>query len=203
MANSDSPFGLRPVRYLNGSPWNGAVRTYYIGTGDSTALYIGDPVVSAVNTQSAEIMGYPPGSFPAVQIATAGDGNLILGVVTGILPVTRESTIYRAAATERLVLVADDPNLVFHVQDDGDGTPTAGWAGANANLASGSGSATTGLSGWELDASDTPAADASNQLLILGLANTPDNELDDFAVWEVVINKHERRPTETLGQAIA
>jgi len=202
MANTNAPFGLRPVRHRNGTSWNGSVTPYFIASGVGN-VFIGDPVVAAVNTQSTELLGFGPGELTAVTLATAGDGNLIRGVVTGFLPETRSSAIYGPTGAARVALVADDPNLIFQVQDDGDGTPTSGWAGANANLASGTGSTGSGLSGWELDASDTPAADASNQLIILGKSKIPDNELDDYAIWDVIINKHELATAEALGQAIA
>ena len=47
MANSNAPFGLAPVEYLSGAPWNGQVRRYCIPSTDGTAYAIGDPVVLA------------------------------------------------------------------------------------------------------------------------------------------------------------
>ena len=45
MANTDSPFGLRPIRHRNGAAYNGAANPYYINSTYATALFIGDPVV--------------------------------------------------------------------------------------------------------------------------------------------------------------
>lgn len=195
MANTAAPFGLRPVRYRNGSPWSGKVTPYYVRSDDATAIYRGDPVVIIGESNQSEISGFMPGALSAVTIATAGDtpgtGTLITGVMWGVYDATRESNTYRAASTEQIIFVVDDPDVVFQIQDSGDGTPTYDWVGLNAVLKSGTGSTATGLSGWTLDANgDPPAADQSNQLLITNLARIQNNELDDYAVWEVLINQH-------------
>lgn len=206
MANPNAPFGLRPVRYLNGAPWTGQARNYYCSSGYATALYIGDPVVIVGDSNDNEINGCPPGSLSEIELATAGDvpspGTTITGVIVGFLPITNESTIYRAASTERVALVCDDPNVVYQVRDDGSGTLTADTVGLNAVLVSGTGNTGSGLSGWALDGNaDAPAADASNQLFILGLAKQPNNELSDYAIWEVKLNQQTYSPDGGLGVA--
>jgi len=45
MANTDAPFGLRPIRHRNGAPYNGAFNHYYVASSYATALFVGDPVV--------------------------------------------------------------------------------------------------------------------------------------------------------------
>ena len=45
MANVDKPCGLKPVKYLNGTPWNGQVTMYY--TAGTTAIYKGTPLMHA------------------------------------------------------------------------------------------------------------------------------------------------------------
>jgi hypothetical protein len=193
MANVDKPFGFRPVRYKNGAPWNGQATPYFVASGDGTALFLGDPVVSNGNSNTTLIgRGHEPGTLVSVIRATAGDANPILGVVVGVEPETRDSLVYRAASTARVVLVADDPNLIFHAQDDAAGTPGAGNAFTNANLKfTHSGSTVTGISGAEIDGAGF-AADQSFQLLVLGLARLPNNEVaSDNAVWEVMINTHQ------------
>ena len=39
----NAPFGFRPVRYLNGSPYNGAV-THVAASATTTAIALGQPV---------------------------------------------------------------------------------------------------------------------------------------------------------------
>ena len=69
--------------------------------------------------------------------------------------------------------------------------------GASVLIATHSGSTVTGLSGMELDTtSDAPAADASNQLLILRAINREDNDTTlTHAKVAVLINQH----TENQG----
>ena len=89
-------------------------------------------------------------------------------------------------------MVCDDPNVVFEIQDDGTGSLAQDTVGLNAILASGTGSAYTGLSGFTMDGGGGtgPGVDQSYQLYILGLSNKVDNEMADYAVWDVLINTH-------------
>ena len=192
MANVNAPFGLRPVRYASGAPWNGAAREYF-ATGATGAIYVGDPVVMAGSANTSEVQGRAPGTLPTVTVALDGDGDPILGVCVGIVPLDRDTTTYRADSTDRIILVADDPNLIFVGQIDTAGTDWAATdVGAYANLLVGTGSTVTGLSGWTLDTTDGPdPADPSNQLLIVGLYPAPDNEIGEFARWLVMINNHQ------------
>ena len=104
MANADAPFGLRPVRYLSGAPYNGATNKYHVASGDSTATYVGALVRK---TGGADADGF------ATVTANVSSGNPVVGVVVGVMPVTADSLKYRAASTERFVFVADDPTLLF------------------------------------------------------------------------------------------
>lgn len=204
MANVDRPSGLRPVRYRNGTPWTGKSRPYYVSTTPTTGIFIGDPVDIAGDSNTAEIVAiggkFAPGTLSRVTLATAGDGNRISGVVTGFMPTTRDSTTYREGSTARVALVCDDPNVVFEVQDDASGALATTTVGLNANLVAGAGSAISGLSGWELDAT-TPAADASFQLLIERMANIEEDNVaaDGNAKWEVMINLHRFRDTANVA----
>lgn len=202
MANANAPFGLRPKRYAWGAPYNGACN-HYFATGATGAIFIGDPVVLAGSANTTVVQGYQPGTLPTVTVAADGDGDPIHGVCVGVLHVTRDSTIYRADSTDRIILVADDPNIVFEVQID---TASTDWAatdvGSYANLKVGTGSTITGKSGWTGDTTDGPdAADPSNQLLIMRLANRPDNEIGEFGVWEVLINNHGYANVADAGRA--
>ena len=202
MANIDSPFGLRPVRHKHGAPYNGAATPYYIPSSYGTALFVGDPVVKTgtSNTAAVTVPGAGSlaiGTLPEINKATAGDGNRITGVIVGFSPLPSDlGKNYNAASTERVALVCDDPSVVFEIQADG-AIPAAS-VGLNAVLIyTHSGSTTSGLSGVELDTtSDVPAADASNQLVILRAVNREDN--DTTSTWArvlVMINQH----TESMG----
>lgn len=184
MANIDAPRGLRPVKHLDGSPFNGAVNRYYVPSSDATAIFIGDAVKSA---GSADANG-------VASVAQAAAGDPIRGVVVGVEPVTAESLIYRAASTERYLLVADAPDIVFEIQEDSDGGALAAAnVGQNADLIVAAGSTSTGLSGMELDSST--AATTTAQLRILGFSQVVNNEIGANARLLVTINEHELKST--------
>lgn len=192
MPNSNNPMGLIPRRYRNGAPFVGPLRKYYVPASDGTALFEGDPVILA---GSADAKG-----IPAVTRATAGSAGRITGVVCGIandetLPASNDMLEqgYRPASTAGYVLVCDDPNVLYEIQEDSaGGALAAADIGLNADLASGSGSTYTRKSGFMLDTS-TKATTATLQLRIIGLEQRPDNEFGDNAKVLVAINL----PTET------
>lgn len=184
MPNVNAPFGLSPVRYLSGAPYNGAANVYTIPAADGTAVGIGDPVLDlGTSTTNAD------GTITKdVKIAATTD--VITGVVVAVLPDTRDSLLYRAASTLRRVLVADDPNLIFEIQETTGGTPlTAADIGLNASIAIGSPSTTTGLSGATLN-NATEATTNTLALKIVGFPARPNNEVGDSARWLVRINRH-------------
>ncbi len=192
MANVDKPFGLKPVGHLGGSSWNGKTDRGYVSANDATALYKGDPVIITATTADRESSG----KYLTYERATAGNANRISAVVVAVLPDGQGSLQYRAASTARYLEVVTDPSVVYQIQDDGTVASTDNWPGANGVIIyTHSGSAYTGLSGVELDAggADAPAADASNQLLILNLSRISGNALGAWAVWDVFINLHTYR----------
>ena len=183
MANADTPFGLRPVRYVSGAPYNGAVNTYSTAAGDGTAIFIGDPVTLSGTSQTI-------GGSVYLDVDQAATGDIVVGVVVGVVPVTADSLIYRAASTQRLLLVADDPGLLFEIQEVSGGTAlTANDAGLNANFVVGSGSTANGLSGVELNNSGE-ATTATLDLNIAGPVNRADNAIGEHCKWLVKINRH-------------
>ena len=188
MANSNAPTGLTPRRYRNGSPWMGACRTYYVPATDATAIGIGDPVILAGDGDAAGV--------PAVTLATAGATNRITGVCVGLRPGGNSTLIpprLRAASTAEYILVADDPDLLFEVQEDSAGGALAATnISQNADLVAGTASTTTGQSAWQLDSS-TAGTGATLQMRIVGLQQRADNVIGANAKWLVSINL----PTET------
>jgi hypothetical protein len=188
MANSNAPTGLTPVRYASGAPYNGASNVYYAPASDSNALYIGDPVIIA---GSADTDG-----VPSITIATAGAS--FTGVVVGFKPDANiVANGYRAASTAAYVYVADDPDLLFEVQEDAvGGALAAADVGLNADLVSGSGSATTKRSGWQLDTS-TKATTATLQTRIVGFVQRPDNAIGSNA--KVLVRSNKSTQTGAAG----
>lgn len=198
MANSDIAKGLVPFKHKNGAPYNGAVRSYYVPSTYGTALFIGDPVVKTGTSNTTFVQGSRPGSLAEINKSAFGATNRITGVIVGFKAVTAESSIYNPANTERVVFVADDPELSFEIQDDASATLDATAIGLNANLVDGAGNAFTGKSGVEFDAS-TVAADATFQLVIDRLIDREENDLGNNAKFSVRINPELHTEATGLG----
>lgn len=177
MPNVNAPAGLRPVKHLDGSPYNDASNRYYVPASDGTAIHIGDAVKSA---GSADALGVP-------DVTRAAAGDTIRGVVVGIEPRTDDDLNFRAASTERYVLVADAPDIVFEIQEDGAIAVTA--VGNNADIVVGTPNSVVGRSGMQLQSSSVGTATA--QLRILGHSQRPDNEVGTNSKLLVLINEHE------------
>jgi len=194
MANANVARGLIPVRHMSGAPYNGAGNVYYVPSTDGTALFIGDPVKLVTDDSDAN-------GIPTVTRAAAGDS--LQGVVVGVLshgdpavPVLQSDPVYRAADTERYVLVADDPDLLFEAQEDGvGGAMDAGAGGRNVEFIVAAGDTNTGYSGVELD-SNTLATTNTLSLRVHRPAERADNDATlTNAKWLVSINLHRLRST--------
>lgn len=189
MANNNAPFGMKPVQHLTGGVIGPNKMNYTIASGYGTDLFIGDPV---------DISGTGANGRSGIVRATAGDTNKILGTFAGCSyknasgqPVWSQYWPASTVATDIQAYVFDDPNLLFEVQCDSTGVANAD-IGLNANLEAGSGSATTFLSGFLLDASAGMATTATFQLRIRGFSQDPSNDIASAAYVKalVSINNH-------------
>ncbi|MBS3776399.1 MAG: hypothetical protein KGY70_14485 [Bacteroidales bacterium] len=192
MSNSDTPFGLKPIEHLNGSPWNGVTRKFRV---DATAgdLGIGDPVVWN---------GSGNNGYPEVVLATAGAENKITGVITSVEPDPDNlDKLYIASADSGYVNVCCDPDVIFEIQGCSDSALSSDSIGLNAVIVKTHSLDTTyGISGVEMDsgASTSPSADGSYQLLIIGGVDREDNDLTAVnAKWKVLISLHSFRAIDT------
>lgn len=184
MANADTPFGLKPARHLSGAPYNGAADVFSTASGDATAIYVGDPVKLSGTSSTINGVVY-------ADVDQAATGDVIVGVVVGVLPDVATDAIYRAASTTRRLLVATDPHLLYEIQEVSGGTAlTAAAIGLNADFVVGSGSTVTGKSGVELN-NATEATTNTLDLQIVGLQARVDNEAGEHAKWLVRINRHQ------------
>ncbi len=153
MASTASPYGLKPVNQLGGTPYAGATRTYLIDpAGTASNIYNGSPVyvnssgylaVATATGADATTNGFPVG--------TANTG--IVGVFVGCSYYNAQgqlifSQYYPTGVTGVIqASVVDDPNVVFQVQSAGSVTQAA--VGANLFFSTGAvatGSTTTGNS---------------------------------------------------------
>lgn len=201
MASVSRINGFRPVKFITGAPYTGAANLYFIPSTDSTAVAVGDLVKLAGNARS-------PSGVPTV--ARAGATDAVIGVVTQIIftgvgdvanvpPVTSlDAPVYRAASTDRYVLVSDDPTIVYEAQCTG--TLATADIGLNASPDVTAGSTTTGASGMSIDLA-TKATTATLPLKLVGFPSRPDNNIGDTYVNAyVVINNHQfKGGTGTAG----
>lgn len=190
MANANTPFGLWPSRDTSGRVWNGAANIYYVATTLGTGVFLGDPVIP---TGTSDANG-----IPGVTLASAGGGAYQIGPMVGIvnggepiITVTRDMPIYRPASTAQYILVADDPNLLFKMQEDSvGGSLSADAASANVDLISGTGSTATGYSGWLLDSSTVNTTNTLQMRLIRFLQETDNTVASANSKWLCRINLH-------------
>lgn len=182
MANVDSPFGLRVAGNLHGAPHSGGVRVFSTASGDGTAIYLGDPVKLSGTSSTVNSVVY-------TDVDQAATGDVIAGVVVGVIPETADSVIYRAASTTRLLMVQTDPDTIYEIQEVSGGTAlTAAAIGLNADFVVAAGSTVTGWSGVELN-NATEATTNTLDLKIVGLVPRADNEAGEHAKWLVQINR--------------
>lgn len=182
MANLNLPRGFTPVRYKNGQPYTGIARRYYKDTTANTVIAVGDPVVRV--TASSDPLGGP-------EIVRATTGGAITGVVVGIeYNRTRPDQLNYLAATDvGYLLVADDPSLLFEVQEGGSGTALAVTdIGKHINSVTAlDGNTTIGRSKYQLD---NNAKSTGNSWRIDSLVNRADNAVGAQAKWLVAANLH-------------
>ena len=187
------PFGLTPVRYKSGAPYNGAANLYSVAAGETNNIFIGDPVLISGTGDAAGI--------PGVVRAAAGDR--MTGVVVGFGQfdgasagsTTAINRGYRTASTADYLLVADDPALLFAVEEDAVGGALATTdIGSNADLVGGTGSTVTRRSGYMLDSSTKVTTTA--QVRIWGFDQTIGNTIGGTGpVWLVSIVEATETPS--------
>jgi len=154
-------------------------------------LYIGDPVTLSGNADTNGLAG----------IAIGVAGSAIIGVVVGFLVappgVSLVATnidltirsIQASATVVQYALVADDPNLIFEIQD-GQTTPTStANIGQNTNFVIAAGATDYSDSGT-VTATTLTASDTAN-LKLMGFAQRVDNTpATAYAKLLVKINNH-------------
>ena len=205
-------FGLRPVRRMDGTAWNGATVTCLLPSDYATSAFIGDPVVNVA--AGAATLGATStftgnggfdnsvggGTYPIINVATAASTNRVYGAIVGFEPNRSDlSAVYGVASTTRIARVAlADPYMVFEVEGDAAGTAlTIADVGRTISLVAGTGSTTTGYSGWMIN--DDTNTTTTLQALIVGLSNRYGNLAEvgtTGTVWEVVIAQPAVFPTQ-------
>lgn len=192
MANTDAPFGFRPIRTLSGRP---VVANEYPMSTAIPSVGQGDPVrlVSGV-------------------ITVATQGTRVLGVFNGVRIVDSNNEVTydqyyasgsKSGAKEMTAFVFDDPTTVYIAQVDDDTTPlTTDGKAVNRNLdllTRVAPNAQTKQSKMELDATSLTSAVA--QFRIRSLYKEPGNVWGGNEVIEVMINEHQWGVTGITGES--
>lgn len=168
MATTASPYGLKPVKRLDGMPYAGATTEYLIDpAGEATNLFYGQVVILGDD-------GYLALATASGADATTnnlGGANVgALGVFVGCEYVNAEGQVihsnYYPSGTANggpiKAKVIDDPNVLFQAQLDGSGAQTI--IGTNTTFAAAqstsTGNTTTGVSNTALDATVATTAKA-------------------------------------------
>lgn len=195
MANSNTPWGLTPVSYLDGNRWSGQGTQMYIAQTDTNAYAIGDPVTLVSG-------GADAAGIPGITLATAGTGNPVVGVIVGyagqtyggayVTPSALDTTIIPATKTKPYYpLVCTDANVIYEIQEtfSNNGAVLATTVvGKNANLKAGTNNGF--VSAWTMDNTGT-ATGSTLQLRILRLSQRIDNQPGAYQKWCVCINNHQ------------
>ena len=184
MASVASPYGLKPVNELGGTPYAGATRSYLIDpAGTASSIYNGSPVyvnasgylaVATATGADATTNGFPTG--------TANTG--IIGVFVGCSYINTQGQViyaqYYPANTTGVVsaYVIDDDRAVFQVQAAGTISQTE--LGNNVYLANAqstsTGSTTTGNSNVAVNAT---AITTTAAFRIVGFVNSTTSQVGD------------------------
>lgn len=194
MANPNAAKGMIPVQHLDGSSWNGKGNIYYVPSTYGTALYLGLPLIA---TGASDANG-----IPVAQIATAAGGTYTIGPMIGIMDggepvigITRDLPTYHTASTNQYILVEDDPDVVFEMQEDSVGGSIAmATAGTkNVDLIAGAGETVYGNSGWMLDSSTIGTGNTLQMRLLRGVRRSDNAMASSYAKWLCKINLHSIR----------
>jgi hypothetical protein len=208
MANSNKVSGLTPVKYLSGAPYTGAGNMYHIDSGDGNAYYVGDPVSLKAGTET--VSGEAAG-LQTLDVGKVGAANVGVILAIGITPrggayadfsnLGYGNTVVTGAPATKtkpyFALVADDPMIVFAIQEGGAGTKlTVAATSKNANFALAAPATGVMVSGAYLDDGTAPATTAAYNLKLLGLQQIIDpasgvwNTYGAYAKWLCLLNNH-------------
>lgn len=197
MSNPNRPSGFRPVRHTNGSAWNGQCEVFAVAAADATAIGVGDLVklVAGSDTGAPPTSSVTPVVVPGYGTVTriAAGGDVPAGVVIGFVPNWSNLNLpsqYHAASTGlRYAMVCIDPTVIYEAQYNGT-FAAASTVGKNASPTVTATSATTGISGMQID-SATVATTATLTLKILQVAPRVDYDPTDNSsvkLWVTINN---------------
>ena len=178
MANTDKPFGLRPIGKVGQNRDAQGLSEYAVAASISTTIYQNDPVKMV--------------SSGTIEVAAATE--VLLGSLNGVFytdsstskPTWANHAISGNAATDIVAFVSDDPYQRFEIQSDGTVAQTNIGNCADLDM-SVSGSSANYISGAQASAT---MANTAAQLKIIALSKAADNAFGANANIVVQINEH-------------
>lgn len=195
--------GFRPVKHLNGSPYNGQFTRYMISASDAATTNVGDLVVLSDQAALTDTAGF--GVYPAVERAASATASTVVGAVVGFEPdyTNLNAGMYRTASTRRVVFVADSPDLIFEVPQDGTGgVVAAASVGLNCDIVVGTGVTTAPYASTQMIDSSQVSTTNTLPVQIVGVVASPDNDVTSTArpaALLVRINTHQYAPSGVAG----
>lgn len=215
MANTSRPFGFRPARLSDSSPWNGQSILYFHSGSDANDTYVGDLVtIDATNRSSGVADVYVPGIPAVTPVKAALTTSKFRGVVVGFIPAPEFNmtataslgTMYMAASTAGYVHVVDDIGVVFESEEVGNSYTSASNNGINkvVDVTYTAGSKTTGIGNTQIDATTVSTA-AVKPWRILRYTQRVDNfnftssDTNSRAKLDVVMNSSDLFPASQQG----
>ena len=197
MANTSRVNGFKPVKHLNGSPYNGQATMYQVNATDATALFVGDMVCLDLPIAPTTDLNNSPVGLRAIQRGIISTP--LVGAIVGFKVTPTDLNApqqYRAASTLRYAMVADSPDLIFECEANQ--TTTATLVGVNCEVSVAAGSTATGNSGMTADMTLTGTTNTS-PLKIMDIVQRPDNVVGTYNKILVKINNHSNGSLGNVG----
>lgn len=200
MANTSRINGFKPVKHLNGSPYNGQANLYEVPAGEAVPVFIGDLVKLSDSAATSQ--------YPAVEAVVGASAQIaagpILGAVVGIVNVKTDPTsgilstgsisldtpVYRPASTKQFVLVCDNTDVVYEAEADASVAAASIGLNVGVGASAHTNSLLTGASPMYVYSTTAPDTTSTRPLQILGIVNRPDNEIGANSKVLVRINVH-------------
>ena len=165
MANVDNPHGLRPIMRAFGGGMAGIEKL-------------------------SKVVGYGTAIFQHDAVNRVADGSIEASATPGTTLYSGVALNYGAASKATDHLVITDPDMIFEAQDNADATGlVAADMGLNANLQLNAGSATTQISGHEINLTGADVT-ASLDVHLMRKLDVPENAYGTHCRVEIMFNKH-------------
>lgn len=202
MANVSRINGFRPVKHLNGSPYNGQSNLYYVASAADEIL-VGDLVKlgttgDAYGNPTADLCGANDVPVGVVVGILHSKFSPVGGLTTGSVSLDLPAQAQIAASGAGYILVADSPDIIMEAEA-ANGTPVVTDIGLNISHANGARTAATITSPATLDFG-TEATTATLNLSLRAFVQSPTNEIGASAKMLVGFNRHQfKSGSDTTG----